>query len=187
MLFVMPIASDSARVTDELTLAELVVAAQIGDTSAGETLARRFLRPAYAVALSIVRRPSDAEDVAQDALIIALAKIQDCRAPGAFGGWLMQIVRNQALNFRAKRLLRDVPEHEPQEIAAPKTSGDALTKVRLLRALDQLTEQQREVVLLHDLAGFQHSEIAETLNISSTNSRQILFVARAVLRRFLER
>jgi RNA polymerase sigma-70 factor, ECF subfamily len=187
MLFVMPVPSDSALAAEDLTLSELVVAAQLGDTSAGEALARRFLRPAYAVALSILRRPSDAEDVAQDALIIALLKIQDCRAPSAFGAWLMQIVRNQALNLRSKRILRDVPEQQPEEIASPRASGDTLTRMRLLKALDHLTEQQREVVLLHDLAGFHHMEIAKTLDISNTNSRQILFVARAVLRRYLER
>ena len=57
---------------------------------------------------------------------------------------------------------------------------------RLLAALARLTPVQREVVLLHDLDGATHAEIAEALGLSEVNCRQHLFVARRALRGELE-
>ena len=59
---------------------------------------RRHLRAAYAVALAVLGRPADADDVAQDAFIAALERIDDCRDPARFSGWLIKIVRNRALH-----------------------------------------------------------------------------------------
>lgn len=173
----------------DLTVSELVVSAQLGDVSASEELARRFLRAAYAVSLSIVRRPSDAEDVAQDALIAALSNIESCNSPASFSGWLMQIVKNQSYNCLSRRRLRDVPaaDTDVDVMGQAPPSQELLVKSRLLKALDRLSETQRAVVLLHDMAGYTHPEIAEALNLSTVNSRQILFVARQALRDLLER
>src|SRR5262249_56976677 len=86
----------------------LVVRAQRGDAPAFAALVRRFLRAAYAVALAIVRRRADAEDVAQDAFVLALERIGSCREPARFAGWLLTIVRNRALSWVERRKLRDV-------------------------------------------------------------------------------
>ncbi|MFK7989530.1 MAG: RNA polymerase sigma factor [Sandaracinaceae bacterium] len=167
----------------------LVKSAVAGDKRAKEALVRRYLRPAYCVALAIVGRPADAEDVAQDALILGLAKIGTCRSPERFEAWLMQIVRNQARNWLSRRRLRDVPGYEAREGAEGKggardTERQA-TRRQLTDALTQLTEVQRTVVLLHDLEGYTHPEIAAVLDLSVVNSRQHLFVARRRLRQHL--
>ncbi|HVZ31383.1 MAG TPA: sigma-70 family RNA polymerase sigma factor, partial [Polyangiaceae bacterium] len=86
----------------------LVVRAQRGEPAAFEALVRQHLRPAYAVALAIVARPADAEDVAQEALIVACDRIDTCREPDKFRGWMFQIVRNHAKNWLARRKLREV-------------------------------------------------------------------------------
>ena len=56
---------------------------------------------AYAIALAVLGRPADADDVAQDAFVAALERIRDCREPARFSGWLVRIVRNRALTGRA--------------------------------------------------------------------------------------
>lgn len=174
-------------ISDAVT-ADLVRRVQRGEPRAFEGLAKAFLRAAYSVALAIVRRPSDAEDVAQDALLIAFERIDTCREPARFGGWLMQITRNQARNFLDRRRLRDVPAQEPAEFNMGSQAADDRGPVRaqLLTALGLLSEAQREVVLLHDLEGWTHAEIGRALDLSEVMSRQHLFQARRVLRGALE-
>jgi RNA polymerase sigma-70 factor (ECF subfamily) len=175
------------KVTSEMATASLVVRAQRGETGAFAPLVRRYLRAAYAVALAVVGRRADAEDVAQDAFIVALERIGTCREPERFGGWLMQIVRNRALNWLDSRRLRDVApdERRPDIAVAPIQPERADVEGRLLAALARLTVAQREVVLLHDLEEWTHAEIGAALGISEVMSRQHLFNARRVLRQRL--
>src|SRR5262249_46039200 len=90
--------------------AVLVARARRGDVAALEFLVRRYLRPAYIVALSVVRSAADAEDVAQEALMGALHRLDQCREPDRFARWLFTAVRHRAFNcqhlFVARRLLR---------------------------------------------------------------------------------
>jgi RNA polymerase sigma-70 factor (ECF subfamily) len=166
-------------------VAELVRAARRGDAAATEQLIARHLRAAYAVALAVLGRPADAEDVAQDAFLVAIERLDECRDPARFSGWLVQIVRNRALHAVEKRKLRDPVDHEG-EIVAHVPASDVVLRGQLLAALATLTPVQREVVLLHDLDGWTHAEIADALGLSETNCRQHLFSARRALRARLE-
>ena len=164
--------------------AELVVRVQHGEASAFEGLVRLYLRPAYAVALATVGRPADAEDIAQEALIVAFERLDTCRNPEVFRSWLLQIVRNHSLNWLDRRRLRDVsrdpvPPEQPHD--GPATDARAF-RAQLLTALNGLESSEREIVLLHDLEGWTHPEIAVALGISVVMSRQILFQSRRKLR-----
>ncbi len=168
--------------------ASLVIRAQRGDRDSFATLTRTYLRAAYSVALSILGRPSDAEDIAQDALLLAFERLDSCREPDRFAGWLLQIVRNQARNALASRRLRDVPaEATSEEPCGELPPPDSSTyRSQLLLALSKLTSIRQEVVLLHDLEGWTHAEIAGALQISELMSRQHLFLARRELREQLD-
>jgi RNA polymerase sigma-70 factor (ECF subfamily) len=164
--------------------AELVVRVQRGEAKAFEGLVRRYLRPAYLVALAIVGRPADAEDIAQEALILAFERLETCRNPEAFRSWLFQIVRNHSLNWLDRRRLRDVSrDPTPKELPHDGPAPDAHAfRAQLLAALNELGPSEREVVLLHDLEGWTHPEISAALGISAVMSRQSLFQARRKLR-----
>lgn len=150
---------------------------------------RRHFRTAYAIALAVVGNAMDAEDVCQDAVVKALERLDDCRQPDRFAAWLMQIVRNHARNFLQYRRVR---ETTPLELVNAAGSADPSRDAergelrhRLEAALRELTEMQRQVVLLHDLQGYKHSEIADLLGLSEIASRQHLFSARGKLRQLL--
>lgn len=162
----------------------LVVRAKSGDHGAFEALVQAYLRAAYSVALATVGRPADAEDVAQDSLLLAFERIDTCREPARFGGWLLQIVRNQARNWLDRRRLRDVSaNHGSRENVLETTEANTLAlQNRLLEALNTLSPLRREIVLLHDLEGWTHLEIADAFGISELMSRQHLFLARRDLR-----
>ena len=166
--------------------AALLARARRGDAAAREALVRRYLRPAYAVALSVVRNAADAEDLAQDGLVAALGRLDQCREPVRFAAWLFQGVRNRALSHVTQGrtradLLDRVPRGEGQEGAA----AQVVLRRQLLGALERLGPVQREVVLLHDLESWTHAEIAGALEISEVMSRQHLFVARKAMREWL--
>lgn len=161
-------------------VAELVARARGGDPTAFDALVRQHLRAAYAVALAVLGRPADADDVAQEAFVAALERLEDCREPARFSGWLIRIVRNRALNALEKRKLRDADV--VGDVASGNAVGDVVLRAHLLTALATLSAQQREIVLLHDLDGWTHAEIADALGITENNCRQHLFAARRALR-----
>lgn len=167
--------------------AALVNRAQHGDSQAFAQLARQYLRAAYAVALAVVGRPADAEDVAQDALLAAFTKLHTCREPAKFRAWLLSVVRNRALNWLDSRRLRDVPGHEVAPLLDTMSPpvADPGMRERVTAALALLTSRQREIVLLHDLDEWTHAEIGAALDISVVMSRQHLFQARRLLRKQL--
>jgi len=165
---------------------QVVLAAQRGDAAALEALVRRYLRPAYAVALAVLRNPADAEDVANETIATALRRLDQCRDPARFAPWLLQSVRNRAVRHLTQGQVRStllvrVERTEPATVEAP----SVMLRRRLAAALEQLTPVQREVVLLHDLESWTHAEIGAALELSEVMSRQHLFVARRRLRETL--
>jgi len=167
----------------------LVARARVGDADAREMLIRRYVDTAYAVALAIVHDRDEAEDVCQDSLVRALDHLADCRHPDRFGAWLCRIVQSRAHNARASRRVRGALVLGEDTAHAPERASDGAERSELRRrletALATLSETERLVVLLHDLQGYMHKEIADMLSISETASRQHLFVARKGLRSIL--
>jgi RNA polymerase sigma-70 factor (ECF subfamily) len=164
----------------------LVRRAQAGDGEAFGTLVGRYMRAAYAVSLSVTGRHADAEDAAQEGFMVALERLDDCRTPDRFAGWLMTIVRNRARNLVRREVLRDtdaVPETAAARGRTPEKAAEHTElQERLGSALGRLSQVQREIVLLHDLEGWRHREISEHLGIPSGTVRSHLHFARKSLR-----
>jgi RNA polymerase sigma-70 factor (ECF subfamily) len=166
--------------------AVLVARARRGEPAAFDTLVRRHYRAAYAVALALLGHRTDAEDVCQDGWVRALERLDDCREPDRFIYWLLQIVRNRARNYLDYRRVRASEPLDPDTAAGADDPQKELDSVRLRarieESLAELSQVQREIVLLHDLEGWSHREIAGGLDISEVMSRQHLFQARRRLR-----
>ncbi len=171
----------------------LVARARQGDAAAFESLVRKYARPVFAAAFAVLANHSDAEDVCQDAWVRALERIEECRNPDRFVFWLLQIVRNRARNYLQYRKVRETaqlddafgPDGPPGRDDPSRGWRRHELRARLERAMGELTAGQREVLLLHDLAGWKHRAIAEAIGISEVMSRQHLFQARARMRRLL--
>ena len=169
---------------------ELVRRARGGDGDAFGALVDRYMRAAYAVALSVTGSHEDAEDAAQESFMVALQKLEECRSPERFAGWLLTIVRNRSRNLVRRESLRDTDE-VPASARSRAPTPDRETerselRGRLAEALDALPQAQREIVLLHDLEGWKHREIAERLEIPAGTVRSHLHFARKALRDALD-
>ena len=168
---------------------DLVQRARRGDEFAFGQLVRKYQRAAYSVAYSVTGRHEDAEDAAQESFLVALERLDECRSPERFAGWLMTIVRNRSRNLVRRESLREM-DPVPIGASARGPTPDRVTETRELRsrlseALDGLPEVQREIVLLHDLEGWKHREIAERLSLPSGTVRSHLHFARKALRKAL--
>ena len=173
------------------TDAALIERARKGDGDAFDALIRRHMRTAYAVALAHTGERDDAEDVCQDAFVTALERLDEVRRPEAFVGWLLQVVRNRAHNLRRRQRVRsalplDAAGEAPSRGRGPAGEAeDAELRARLGEALEHLSPMQREVILLYDLQGWTHREIADAVGTSEGAARVHLHHARRALRGLL--
>jgi RNA polymerase sigma-70 factor, ECF subfamily len=170
--------------------ARLVERIRTGDPAAFETLMRRHFRMAFIIAFAHLQNRTDAEDVCQDAFFRCWQRIEECREPARVAAWIAAVVRTVALNRRESLRLRATEAIEAaQRIpSSQRTDGGAVRaelRDRLESALRQLLPTRREVLLLHDLEGWKHAEIAERLDISELMSRRHLSDARKRMRELL--
>ena len=170
--------------------ADAVRRALAGDSAAFAELVHRHTPAAYGVARAVVESDADAEDVVQDAFLLAYRELHTARDATKFRAWLLRIVRNRAYNvveFRRVRRYEVLSGYEP----GPADGDPSLIAERrdqraaILAAVARLKPAQREVFWLHDVEGFSHEEIAELLRTSAGMSRKHLMNARRHLQREL--
>lgn len=158
-----------------------------GDLRAFEELVVRHRGTAVRIAAGIVGR-DDAEDVAQDAFLRALHRIDSFRSDAPFRVWLMRIVTNTALNAKARR--RPIPVENPEE-PEPSPEGEALSpasllerseaRERLASKITLLRPEHRAVLVLRDLEGLSYGDIAAVVDVPIGTVKGRLHRARAEL------
>jgi RNA polymerase sigma-70 factor, ECF subfamily len=170
--------------------AELAARAQAGDREAFGQLVARYSGQARRVARAVLGSPEDADDATQDGFLSALTHLARYDAARPFGPWLMRIVANAAADRRRRRRVRAAEELSPT-LAARAPGPDAITdreafKAALAAALAALPERQRVAVVLFDVEGYRHSEIAQVLGVPGGTVRSDVFHARRALRAALK-
>lgn len=153
-----------------------------GYDAAFEEIVRRYRRPLDRFAAAIVGAQS--EDVTQDAFSKALPALRGSEAEIELRPWLYRIVRNTALND-----LRDrAPAAEELSEAVPgarSAAAEAETREELadlMERLRALPEPQRAALVMRELEGLSHEEIAAALGVSGGAARQAIYRARTTLR-----
>ncbi|WP_433475903.1 RNA polymerase sigma factor [Spirillospora sp. CA-142024] len=162
--------------------AQLIEAAQAGDresitavVSGAHSHVRRF-------AEHLCASPQDAEDAAQEALIILYRKIGSLRATGALASWMFRIVRNECLR-RARLLLE--PREEAETRLATSAEDEAIRHLEaelVARAIQELPDVQRRVLIMRDVLGHPGRRVAEALGLSNAAMKSQLHRARGRLR-----
>jgi RNA polymerase sigma-70 factor, ECF subfamily len=175
---------------------ELVARARQGDDAARDELARRCRRPAYLLALQLLRDPDDALDVAQDALLRVFTHLDRFQPGRAVQPWLATIVRNRACDLLRRRqrrpveplegdggeTRREVIDHAPGPEA---TAAERQLQARVWRALGELAEPHREILVLRDYQDLSYEEIAHVLGVPLGTVMSRLHRARRALRELL--
>jgi RNA polymerase sigma-70 factor, ECF subfamily len=179
---------------------ELIARVQRGETELFYELVKPYERRVFAAALAILRNETDAEDVAQEAMLKAFANIRQFRAEARFSTWLIQITVNEALMRRRRERtvvmegIDDRPDQEseyaPREFAdwreIPSESLERKeVRQKLAEALGTLDRKYREVFVLRDMEHLNIQETAEALGISVASVKTRLLRARLMLRDLL--
>ncbi|MEU3724197.1 RNA polymerase sigma factor [Streptomyces sp. NPDC031705] len=168
----------------------LIKAAQDGDVTSLTTVVMESQPHVRKFALSLCASPQDAEDAAQEALIILYRKIGTLRATGALASWMFRIVRNECL--RQVRVLASRSEGAapaPEAAAEPSAEDAVLHRLeveRVAAAVSALPRDQRQVLIMRDIQGLPGRTVAHALGLSSAAMKSRLHRARATLRHSLE-
>lgn len=169
-------------------LAELSDAALIDRVQRGDEAAFRAMYQRHTPALmTLLRRllganAADAEDVLQDTWVACCRGLHRYRGEAAFATWLTRIGIRTARG--RLRIQGDAVELFDNVASAPPPFS-TVTRIDLDRAIKRLPDHQRVILVLHDVEGFTHEEIAEQLGIPNGTSKVTLSRARASLRRAL--
>ena len=140
-----------------------------GNAQAFEPLVRHYQNAAFAKALGYVHSRVNAQDIVQDAFVVAYCRLGQLRDRKRFGGWLMHIVAN-----RCKDWLRDRSRTQTQPLESAETAlenisvvehADHMRRLDLQEAIDQLPEHYRSAVLMHYLSGLSYREIADVMEV----------------------
>jgi RNA polymerase sigma-70 factor (ECF subfamily) len=138
------------------------------------------------VARAVTGDPDDADDAAQDAFLAALDRLETYDRGRPFGPWLMRIATNAAIDLTRRRAVRKadaLDEHAAASSRSPAHDAqDAEIRERLFSALAELPDRQRAAVVLFDVEGYAHAEIAKILQVPEGTVRSDVFHARRALR-----
>ena len=176
--------------------AELVMATLAGNHEAFGELVSRYRRGMMAVAQRIVRNPTDAEDIVQDALIRAFEALPQLEDLNRFGAWLYSITRNHAFRTvqrEARYQLHEDVESEFNLAAEQATSDPAQISLResthqaVRDTIETLSPEFQEVITLYYWAEMPQKRIAEVLSLPLTTVKWRLHKAKELLESHLKR
>jgi RNA polymerase sigma-70 factor (ECF subfamily) len=162
---------------DPLVLAR----ARRGDSAAMAAIYAQYQRACYNLALRVLGEIAAAEDVVQDVFVRLFDHVRRFRGDAPFGAWLRRLVANATIDELRRRqwLLLDSAA-QPELVAGPALSGLAEEQIEAWQLLMRLSPRARAVLILHEVEGYTHRELAELFGQSESYSKSIL--ARAIRR-----
>ena len=187
-----PAESDPEELSKEESMA-LVKAAQQGDVAAYDRLVREYRGKLYGLLYNMTSNKEDAEDLLQEVFIKAFQSLPKLKGKSSFYTWIYRIAINRTINFVKRRnrkqtmsldkvdggLERDPAYVELSSRNSPiRDAGISELQEKLNTALQTLSDKHRTVVVLHDIQGVPHQEIAKMLKCSEGTVRSRLFYAR---------
>ena len=195
-----PVSSSQPQVSAPVDEDELVREARRGNLKAYYELVKRYQERIYATLYHMTSNHEDANDLAQESFIKAFQALKSFKGGSSFYTWLYRIAVNKTINFLKQRKNRTHislnnidfnAEHDPDLIALiseqtpRRAAGLTELQEKLNEALMKLSESHRLVVVMHDVQGLSHEEIAEAMDCNVGTVRSRLFYARQQLQGFL--
>jgi RNA polymerase sigma-70 factor (ECF subfamily) len=184
------IAKEAAGTHDDV---ELVARVKSGDKAAFRMLFDRYNRRAYAVALSVVKNPSDALDVVQEAFVKVHKHLDGFQGTSSFYTWLYRIVMNLSIDhIRRSRKVTEFDETVRRDdmladgATLPQSAPESPSKTAVRKeltahihaALAELPEYHRAVIVLREVEGLTYEEMAKILRVPKGTIMSRLFHAR---------
>lgn len=187
MTLPLPLSSSPADSSDDVTLAAN------GDRHAFERLYRANVDRIFSLCVRMVGDRAKAEELTQDAFVRAWEKLGTFRGDSQFSTWLHRLAVNVVLNDRETEGRRRDRHDDAVEDMDTISYGDVRPlpvpglSLDLEQAIASLPPGAKKVFVLHDIEGYTHEEIAESLGVTAGGCKAQLHRARMILRRMLTR
>jgi RNA polymerase sigma-70 factor (ECF subfamily) len=170
--------------------AVLVGQARQGDREAFGSLVNHYAPMVRRLTRAVLLHPEDADDAAQNAFLAAWTGIARFDEAQPFAPWLARIAVNAARDLRRRTRVRSaeaIPSELPSSVQGPDAAAQAaLLRERIDQAMGSLTERQRAALVLYEVEGYSHAEVAQVLGVPEGTARSDLFHAKRRLRPLLE-
>lgn len=182
--------------------AEIIEKVKGGDVHAFGILTKKYREKIYSVIYNMLSNREDAMDLTQDVFIKALTSVNSFKGDSAFYTWLYRIAVNKSISFLKRRRLRrffsfenlddEVSNSElVEKLTAKGFSGGKAALINELReklneALQNLSIEHRTVVVLYEIEGLSHSQIAEITGAKEATVRSRLHYAKQQLQSMLK-
>jgi RNA polymerase sigma factor (sigma-70 family) len=171
---------------------ELVEQCKRGSREASYKLYKQYARAMFNICLRMLNNRSEAEDMLQEVFIDAFQRIETFRFESTFGAWIKNITVNKCINelkrkkmqfeFLEDMLVIDLPEETNEMLSEYELS---MSVQNIKKAMEQLPGGSKTVFSLYLLEGYDHTEIAEILNISESTSKSQYMRARLKVKEIL--
>lgn len=148
------------------SLEELLIRVKDGDSDAFAEVYGKTRAAVYAMTLSYLKNAADAEDATQETFVRIWQSKADYKPQGTPMAWILTVARNLALmTLRQRARSADISEEEWHAIPADAPRVTAEDRIVLDKALGNLSDDERRVVMLHVSSGLKHREIAKLLGV----------------------
>ena len=181
--------------------AQLVELIQKGDLGAYRQLVEKYQSRIYSMIAGMVRDREEAHDLTQDAFVKAFRNLDRFRLEASFYTWLYRIAKNLTIDWLRKQKRRRTDEFD-EGIAARESGGTiadshlkespgrelerSRLKDRIFDAMETLTPEHRQIILLREVEGFSYKEISDVMGIPEGTVMSRLFYARRKLQGILK-
>ena len=194
---ILPAVPLNAQVADALTKEQekdFVIRCQNGDKSAMEALVRHYQHWVYNIAYGMLGNQEDASDMAQEIFLWLWENIGQFQSRSRFSTWLYRIVTNRCINVKDQKKRRQTEPMEiddsqpwvPIDTETPEKSVLRLEQREILqKALAQLKDDYRKILILREMRDLSYEELAEVIGCSVGRVKSKLHKARKVLREFV--
>ncbi len=179
----------------------LIKKSQSGDVESFELLICSYDKRAYNIAYRVMGNEEDAKDMAQEAMIRVFRALRDFKGQSAFSTWLYRIVMNVCLDeLRKRKNERYVPLESTiqtdsgeihmeicSDMETPEVVYERIEQGELIKkAINELSDDYKSVIVLRDIQGFSYEEISEVLRCSLGTVKSRINRARTMLRNRLK-
>ncbi|MFK7931043.1 MAG: sigma-70 family RNA polymerase sigma factor [Myxococcota bacterium] len=179
---------------------EMVMAVREGDTTAYRGLVEKYQTRVYQMVYGMLRNQEDARDTTQDAFVKAYDNLHRFRLEASFYTWIYRIAMNLSIDHLRKKKRRGTTEFD-ETVASRDGTGaideqhhqDSPSKslerkqlyARIMDAMQELPEDQRQVILLRELEGLSYKEISDVMEVPEGTIMSRLYYARKKLQKLL--
>jgi len=159
--------------TNLLIHKELVEKSKKGDRNAQFQLYKLYVNAMYNVCMRLVGSKEDAEDILQDSFVKAFKNLHSFRYESTFGSWLKKIVVNKSINFlKLKKIpITTIENHEYYLTNEPTQNFEEQDIKKIKKGIDLLPNGFKQIITLYLIEGYDHAEIGEILEITTSTSK----------------